>query len=479
MGGYERQPGGTNVGQTAPGGGAGAEGPGKRTLTEGVTPAAAPDPVREITDLLNSATGGAAAAFERLKGLAEAQQTTVVTRLSRALRGRLATGLERSAVTGDAEFAVLRRCFDATPAGEVDTLCRWTALRFDLVVTSTSDSTGTPWDKRGLVRCWDVLQMLPAAHVADNNDLTSLTRYRSRSIEGWASDDGEAAIGYGNRNNIDTEVETGDFTDASDPLRGKNVFDATVRHEIGHRVDAGVGGPGYTSSDAGGGWQTWDATAGMAQRLVTSSGGKISSWADATEKDAIIACLQEVIDDRAPNEINTRLAALPFLSRHASDAAQRTKLDEIKSDDAVDALRVSFSHQAPWDLPTGGVKLGDRIYQESYDWPQWVSYKQDARTKKFSRYQFRAPGEWFAEAYATYYQPSGAKGALMAGRDDATKAWFDANVDPQRGAGGTTPTARGEATTTATPTNGAPTPTSGAPTTAPGGAGGAGGAGGP
>ncbi|HEU4726610.1 MAG TPA: hypothetical protein VFT22_01930, partial [Kofleriaceae bacterium] len=229
------------------------------------------------------------------------------------------------------------------------------------------------------------------------------------------------------------------FTDAKDPLRGKNIFDATVRHEIGHRVDAGVGGPGYTASEDGGAWQTWDGSAGMAQRIVTASGGKITSWPDAHEKQAIIDCLQGVIDDRVPGEINARLEALAFLAHHATDAGQKAKLDDIKKDDAVSALRVAFSDQGPWDLPTGGVKLGDRIYQESYSWPQWVSYKQSARAKKFSRYQFRAPGEWFAEAYATYYQPPGPKGALMAGLDDKTKTWFDAHVDPQHGAGGTVP----------------------------------------
>ncbi|HWU87717.1 MAG TPA: hypothetical protein VN253_10605 [Kofleriaceae bacterium] len=472
MGGYERTPGGTNLGQTTPGGGAGPGAVGKQTLTEQVTPQAKPDPVKEITDLLSGhAAGGAAAAFDRLKALDEAQQTSVITHLSPALRGKLAHGIQKNAATGDTAHEVLRRCFDATPTGEVDTLCRWTALRFDLAVTSTSDSSGAPWDKRGLRRCWDVLQMLPAAHVADNKDLKSLTRYRSGSVEGWASDDGEAAIGYGSSNNIDTLNETGDFTDAKDPLRGKNMFDATVRHEIGHRVDAGVGGPAYTASDNGGGWKTWDGSHGMAERIVTASGGKISSWSDATEKKAIVACLQGVIDDRVPNEINTRLAALSFVAKHATDAAQQTKLDDIKGDHAVSALRVAFSHQAPWDLPTGGVKLGDRIFQESYDWPQWVSYKQDSRAKKFSRYQFRAPGEWFAEAYATYYQPPGDKGALMKGLDDTTKTWFDAHVDPQHGAGGTTPKSGTKNGTTAT-SGATPTPTSGAPASAPKGAGG-------
>jgi hypothetical protein len=407
----------------------------------------------------------AAEVFEILKALQTAQQTHLVTQLGATLRSRLASNLQRVSVIGPTEYAVLRVCFDATPDNEINTLCHWVALRFHLTVGATSDSTGVAWDKAGLRRCWDVLQVLPPEHVENNTDLKSLTRYRSGSIEGWASDRGEAAIGYGPGNNLDTENEVGAFTDAADPLRGKNMFDATVRHEIGHRVDAGVGGPAYTASDNGGGWQTWSGSDGMAQRLITASGGKISTWADAGEKTAIIDCLQHVISDRAPTEINARLEALPFVANHATDAAQQTKLNDIKGDDAVSALRVAFSHQGPWDLPTGGVKLGDRIFQESYDWPQWVSYKQAARNKKFSRYQFRAPGEWFAEAYATYYQPPGAKGALMAGLDDTTKTWFDASVDPQHGAGGTTPAAAG----------GAPAPAPGpAPAPAPGG-----GAGGP
>jgi len=442
MGGFDKKPGGTSLTENAAGAQSGAD-PGKKTLTEGLpgADAAKTDPAAEVTKVLNGPANAtnATKAFELIKAMDEGQQAAVVTKIGANLRSRLASHLERSAITGATEQTALRKCFDATPAGEVTTLCHWVALRFNLKVTKTSDSTGVAWDKVGLQRCWDVLQMLPAAHVEQNADLKSLTRYRSTSIEGWASDGGEAAIGYGPKNHLNTDVEVGDFTDAKDPLRGKNIFDATVRHEIGHRVDAGVGGPNYTKSDDGGGWETWDGSAGMAQRIVNASGGKISSWPDAAEKTAIIATLQHMIDARKPNEINTRLATLPFLSHAATDAKQKAKLDDIKGDDAVAALRVAFSHQGPWDLPTGGVKLGNRIYQESYDWPQWVSYKQDARAKKFSRYQFRAPGEWFAEAYATYYQPPGNKGALMAGLDDKTKAWFDAHVDPQKGKGGTTP----------------------------------------
>jgi hypothetical protein len=49
------------------------------------------------------------------------------------------------------------------------------------------------------------------------------------------------------------------------------------------------------------------------------------------------------------------------------------------------------------------VEVGGRVYQLSYDTPEWVSYKLSARKQGIHGYQFRAPGEWFAELYAAYY----------------------------------------------------------------------------
>lgn len=401
--------------------------------------------------------------FRIFRALPAASQATLTTSLGAKFRARLASNLQREATIGPDEQTLLRVLFDNTPEAEIDTLCRWVAIRFNLTVTSSTDDNGTAWDKPGLRRCWDVLMMLPASHVENNADLKSLTRYRAGSIEGWASDEGEAAIGYGDHA-IDTDTEVGDYTDVADPLRGKNLFDATVRHEIGHRVDPGVGGSTYCQGDNAGAWQTWDSTDGMAERMVTASAGAISTWAQADQKQAIISCLQGVIEDRAPDEINDRLEALDFCVNHASDPDHATNLTNIKGDNAVRQLRICFSDAGPWQLANGGIALGDgRIYQESYDWPQWVSYKQEARARKMSRYQFRAPGEWFAEVYAAYYQPPGAKGALLVGRDDDAKAWFDSNVDPDGGAGPTAPPGA------APPAGGSPAPA--------GGAGGAGGAG--
>ncbi|HEU4727617.1 MAG TPA: hypothetical protein VFT22_07005, partial [Kofleriaceae bacterium] len=234
MAGFARKPGGTSLVQDSAAERGGPVDPGKQTLTEQLPAAGAPGaparpearPADEILKLLDShATAASAAqAFGILKRLDAAEQTAAITQIGASPRSRLATHLTHAAVSGEAEHAAVRHCFDATPDGELATLAHWVALRFDLKVTSTADSSGAPWDKVGLRRCWDVLEVLPAAHVENNADLKSLTRYRSDYIEGYASDSGEAAIGYGPKNHPDTDLEVGAFTDAKDPLRGKNIF---------------------------------------------------------------------------------------------------------------------------------------------------------------------------------------------------------------------------------------------------------------
>lgn len=47
------------------------------------------------------------------------------------------------------------------------------------------------------------------------------------------------------------------------------------------------------------------------------------------------------------------------------------------------------------------IKIGDYIYHEAYA-RSWVGYLAAARKKALTGYQFRAPGEWFAELYAGF-----------------------------------------------------------------------------
>jgi hypothetical protein len=89
----------------------------------------------------------------------------------------------------------------------------------------------------------------------------------------------------------------------------------------------------------------------------------------------------------------------------------------------------------PWYDAQNRPDSGGRMFHKAYSWGRWVSYVKDAKLKYgVSAYQWRAPGEWFAEAYAVYYSdhdsPAGTPmGTRLRTRDVATAAWFDKNVD--------------------------------------------------
>lgn len=81
----------------------------------------------------------------------------------------------------------------------------------------------------------------------------------------------------------------------------------------------------------------------------------------------------------------------------------------LAKDDAVkwcETVRLKGSSTGLWGTGASGAEanaLSDkRVYQEAYN-GKWVSYDLEARGAGVSSYQFRAPGEWFAEAYAAFF----------------------------------------------------------------------------
>nr|AYM53881.1 hypothetical protein [Kofleria flava] len=379
--------------------------------------------------------------FRILMALQGPQRAQLWTGLGAGFRTRLVENLQRAAAVGPDEQGGLKALFDATPDAEVDALCALMKLRFRITFQATEDTDETPmaWEAGGLRRLWTVLEALPPTHVEGNSAFEFMERYAHESGDSaggyYASGRENAAMSYdpatlGDPNQAARQnVLRDDGTRVDDPLYGVNRFDKVVRHEVGHAVDEenGHSDTYCVGNEGGGDWAKLDK-GGVAEALVTASGGDISSWSDATQKAAIIACLQGVVDARKPGELDARIDALAGLS-----AEDKTK---VKGDSAVQVLKGCFalSGHNPWyKYPdTGGVVLSDRIYQEAYP-GDWWSYKQSTRSRKVSTYQYRAPGEWFAEAYAAYYTPSANKGDLLARVDAATKAWFDSNVDPDGG----------------------------------------------
>ena len=314
----------------------------------------------------------------------------------------------------------LRKLFDATPNTELAALQTWAKLRFEKPFGKANDPQGSDWSKHGLQRTWDVLEVLPEEHVAANASLSAINRYNEPGdISGWANNAGEVGIGYDNS----SDLLAPESTEPGDPLEGANAFDVLVRHEIGHRVFPNVNGAAHCRSRQGGGWLVYDGSDHTpregAEQLVASSGGVINSWPDNGEKRQIIDALGRALG--GPNTVDVELDALSF---YPEDLAKKADID---GDNAVWVVRNSTADDQPWWDSDHRRTLNGRIYQEAYE-QTWVSYDAAARQRKVSAYQFRSPWEWFAEAYAAYYDPSHEVRGRFNNRDLENVRWFIRNV---------------------------------------------------
>jgi hypothetical protein len=175
-------------------------------------------------------------------------------------------------------------------------------------------------------------------------------------------------------------------------------FDFTTLHEIGHAVDHRVNFMGQRmNTDGFGKWkkESFDSVlAAFLPSLVTAcTGGSKKATADD---------LKSLLTDL----IKTGTCAKP-----ASEADKLGSLlaewDEIQRQPVVDKCKKGLYEKAkPWNKGKAladSVVVDGRVYQEAYA-NDWVSYAlADRATTGVTTYQWRAPGEWFAEIYALYY----------------------------------------------------------------------------
>lgn len=189
-------------------------------------------------------------------------------------------------------------------------------------------------------------------------------------------------------------------------------FDFTTLHEIGHAVDDRIK---FMSSrmekDGFGKWkkETFDSvrSAFLPGLVGDLSGG--TKKAKAGDLEAMLTDLLKTGTCKKPANATDKLGSLfdewDQIQNHAVVAKCKKGL-HTKSD--------------PWNKGKGhaeAVELGGRVYHEAYD-NDWYSYAlADRASTGMTTYQWRAPGEWFAELYAMYY-------LNKLGRSHPMSSWF-------------------------------------------------------
>jgi hypothetical protein len=154
-------------------------------------------------------------------------------------------------------------------------------------------------------------------------------------------------------------------------------------HEVGHGVDDLRGF--MTTHGAGakyGGWVTF--------------GDSLQKLADIVGADARFAKFYETAAQKRYilDKLMSKPATVPTVVAGSAADNARIAFDQWHS--TATAKNV-YRRQGDCDA----IKIGNMIYHEAYA-RTWVGYLAAARNKALTGYQFRAPGEWFAELYAGY-----------------------------------------------------------------------------
>ena len=287
----------------------------------------------------------------------------------------------------------------------------------------------------GLKGSYKVLQKLPEQHVQRLKALNGRKEtYKSSSGTTWRAE--VIAVDY-DKKNMDI-VESGDYTDKDDAMVGMNMFETTLAHEVGHVADTMSfqfsRDPEFLKiSD----WTeyVYDRN-GVAKTLVddmvANMTDPLAGPFDTAEQEAAKTAAASIIRRQRPNssqDIIVEAFENAGLGAGGNQGLLTAKAQQITQTTLFKHITNAFGNSFCW-MSECFDYLPTRQFHQGYLGRSWWSYKNEARTqvKKNSRYQFRDPGEDYAELYATYFMGTPEKRKEI---EPQRLAWFEKTVVPQ------------------------------------------------
>ena len=265
---------------------------------------------------------------------------------------------------------------------------------------------------KSVQKIYELLSRVPDSQGKDNEKLANIIHYKSNDggadygsgdvslycgRAGKGKDGKLKSIDYNNQTKPGSAKFKQYFPDNDDGTCGVDencqqanddempYFDWATLHEVGHAVDDKAGFMRRKASGAEfGGWTDY---AGDVTPVAKAAAKKFNF--DAEDYIA------RYLTDESPNPIPALPGGTDPRDQNAWDQ------DRAKVEAWCNAIRVS--QNLWWNGAQSKLRAIDgKVYQECYA-GRWVSYNLDARKQGIHGYQFRAPGEWFAEIYAAYY----------------------------------------------------------------------------
>lgn len=307
-------------------------------------------------------------------------------------RKELTAMLERmmKAPGGPAKLdAMVQRLPRETP---VETFTKLARARFG--VKFTLDTDAKEWEATTAKKLWEMMARVPEGHARGNPSLKRVQREEPEKNGGYYASSKDLMVmngrpSNGSKQRFGSKLKTVaghpnlpvDLDERCAPKDENpvNYFDFAALHEVGHAVDDRLSFMATREGQAAfGGWLT--------------HGGDLAP---------IAAKVAKKYNYDADYVLARMLGKDPV---EPPPADSRPQLDWDQSRDAViawlDLATRANAYRSQQFAEQNAVE--GRVYQEAYA-GTWVSYELVARKRGLTGYQFRAPGEWFAELYAGFY----------------------------------------------------------------------------